>query len=255
MSNPRLPVELLDHVADYLHGRKEALRNCCLVSKSWIPRARKHLFADIRFNTRAVQESWKEMFPDPSISPAHYTKTLLIDCSHIVTAADAEARSWIRGFSCVVHLRVYIRGLYSYESVAPLVPLHGFSPIVKSLRMEAIALPSSQMFDFILSFPLLEDLAVINSVSYGSPTPIHPSNPPKFTGSLELMMAVMGSIARQFLSLPGGLHFRKLVLMWTCEEHVPLTSALVERCSHTLESLDITCYAFGTPIRRLSPYG
>ena len=51
MSNSHLPAEMLDHVVDHLHDARDALRNCCLVSKSWVPRARKHLFADIWFPT------------------------------------------------------------------------------------------------------------------------------------------------------------------------------------------------------------
>ena len=253
MSNTHLPVELLDHVVDHLHGREGALRNCCLVSKSWMPRARKHLFADIRFNTEEDLDSWKKKFPDPSISPGHYTKTLLIDCPHIFASADVEAGGWIRGFSRVVHFGVDTRGLYFHHSHAPLVSFHGFSPLVKSLRVQFVTIPSSQIFDFILSFPLLEDLAVFKGGSDGSPTVDRLPNPPKFTGSLELIVTRMRPIVRQLLSLSSGIHFRKLVLGWTCDGDVLSTSALIERCSHTLESLDITCYAFGTPVQQLFP--
>ena len=80
--------------------RKRRTRNCCLVSESWVPRTRKHLFASIRFLTVKNLQSWKKAFPDPSTSPAHYTKTLLTDC------ADVEVGSWIGGFSQVVHLEL-----------------------------------------------------------------------------------------------------------------------------------------------------
>jgi hypothetical protein len=43
ISVSRLPAEMLDHVVDHLYDTEDALRNCCLVSKSWIPRTRKHL--------------------------------------------------------------------------------------------------------------------------------------------------------------------------------------------------------------------
>jgi len=107
MSNLRLPTEILDHVVDLLRDTENALRNCCLVSKSWIPRTRKHLFTDVDFLTEKQLESWKEAFPDPSTSPAHHTKALFIACPCIrVAVADAKAGGWIRGFSCVVHLKV-----------------------------------------------------------------------------------------------------------------------------------------------------
>jgi len=102
-----LPPELLDHIVDLLHDSKTTLRNCCLVSKQWIPRTRKHLFADIRFDTEKKLERWKEMFPDPSTSPGHYTVTLLVDYLRVTAAdADAESGGWIRGFSRVVYLKV-----------------------------------------------------------------------------------------------------------------------------------------------------
>ena len=47
MSHPHLSPELLDLVVDFLPGSRGTLKSCCLVSKPWIPRARKRLFADI----------------------------------------------------------------------------------------------------------------------------------------------------------------------------------------------------------------
>ena len=61
--NPDLPPELLDHIVDFLHDNQTALRNCCLVSKSWIPRARKYLFAAIEFHREETLKSWRETFP------------------------------------------------------------------------------------------------------------------------------------------------------------------------------------------------
>jgi len=90
MSTPRLPPELLDHIVYLVCDSQVVLRNCCLISKSWIPPTRRHLFADIRFGNAQRLRSRKETFPDPSTSPAHYTKTLIIDCIQVVTIADAE---------------------------------------------------------------------------------------------------------------------------------------------------------------------
>ena len=259
MSNPRLLPELLDQVADYLHDTDDALRNCCLVSKSWIPRARKHLFANIQFDTKENLWSWKETFRDPSTSPAHYAKTLQIHCLSFVTAADAETGSWIRGFSRLVHLKLE----HHYNLRVSLLPIHGLSLIVKSLHVEFLALPSSQVFDLVLSFPLLEDLTVVSSSipvtgdddrSGGLPTVVQPSAPSMFTGSLNLLTcAGTEPIARRLLNIPAGIHFRYLTLTWVREEDISLTSALVERCSHTLESLDITCEPRGTLVRYLCP--
>ena len=257
MSSPHLPPELLDHIVDILHHKRKALRNCCLASQSWVSRTRKHLFAYISFETEGDLESWKKTFPDPSTSPAHYVKTLSIECSHVVTAADAEPGRWIRELSQVEYLEVRSQRAYEEEAGASFLPLHGFSPIIKSLYVDITFLPSSQIFDLVLSFPLLEDLTVINAYdasvnnddfSDELPTVVPPSNPPIFTGSLELSRGGTKPIARRLLSLPSGIHFRRLGLMQFHEEDIPLTTKLVEECSHTLESLDITCSLYGTSI-------
>ena len=241
MSTPHLPAELLDHVVDHLHDTKDALRNCCLVSKSWIPRTRKHLFASILFALEEDLESWKETFPNPSTSPGHYTEILIVRCFQIVAVADAEPGGWIRAFSHVVHLEL---GEYDSWRVS-LLPFRGFSPLVKSLHLDFDIPPLA--LGLILSFPLLEDLAINfqatepadGKSSNGLPTAIQPPNPPVFTGSLKLVTMGTPSVIRQLLALPSGIHFRKFVVVL---EHgdISLITALVERCSHTLESLDIT---------------
>ncbi|KAF9645264.1 hypothetical protein BDM02DRAFT_3073690, partial [Thelephora ganbajun] len=52
MSSPHqshLPPEILDYIVDLLHDEPETLKQCCLVSKSWVSRTRKHLFANVEF--------------------------------------------------------------------------------------------------------------------------------------------------------------------------------------------------------------
>ena len=267
MSNPHLPQELLDHIVNLLHDTKHALRNCCLVSKSWIPRTRKHLFTDIRFYIEKDLRLWKETFPDPSTSPAHYAKTLVFGCSHLVTTADAEPGSWITGFSGVVNLEMANHRIPSRALADGFAPFQGFSSTIKSLRMDFLYLPSPQSSDLILSFPLLEDLIVfvygevVTHEGDGSDEPStiiqrQPSSSPSFAGSLELSLeGGMKPIACRLLSLPGGIHFRRLTLDWRHEEDRMLATALVEECSHTLESLDITHIIYCALIWHLHPRG
>ena len=82
MSYSQLPTELLDHIVDFLHDTKHALRNYFLVSKSWVPRTRKHPFStDVKFVTSRSLQSWRKALPDPSTSPG-CAKIPLIDCPH-----------------------------------------------------------------------------------------------------------------------------------------------------------------------------
>jgi hypothetical protein len=261
MSELPLPADVLDYVTDHLHDKPETLKRCCLVSKSWIPRARKHLFADIMFYTAENLQSWKETFPDLSTSPTRYAKNLFVGCPEVVTAADAEAGGWITGFSCVASLKVGTPRLGTGPP-SSLVPFHRFSPALKSLDVGFTVVPLPQIFDLILSFPLLEDLTVMTShdtsMADGSGsdwllTTIQPSTPPLLTGSLELYLhGGMELAIRRLLSLPGGIHFRKLGWPWVCEEDPLAITGLVEGCAHTLESLNIAELS-GASIRHLLP--
>jgi hypothetical protein len=259
-----LPAETLDHIIGYLHNTPDALRNCCLVSKSWIPRTRKHLFADIKFSTEESLESWEEMFPDPSASPARYAKTLSIECAEAVIAADAEEGGWLRGFSRIARLEVESITPYP-ESEFSLVPFHEISPVLKSLDVNIPHLPSAHIFDLVLSFPLLEDLAVMinqtmvddddDSEEVETPTATQSLTPRIFTGTLELYLIVgIKPITRRLLSLPGGIHFRELILTWPNEENFWLITPVVEECFHTLESLEIIWDLRGTFGQHLCPH-
>jgi hypothetical protein len=259
MSNPHLPAEILDHVVDHLYDMRDALNSCCLVSKSWIPRTRKHLFTDVMFYTIKLLQTWKEMFPDPSTSPGCYAKLLFVGNSEVVTVADAEAGGWITGFSRVV--RLVVSSVHD-ESKTPFVPFHGFSPVIKSLSVFTPTLLPPPILSFILSFPLLEDLSVIRSRDapiYDDDsdrllTTTQPSNPPTFTGTLELRLGRgMRHFIHRLLFLPGGIHFRGLTLTWIHERDHLLTMALVEGCSHTLRSLEISYKLHGTSVRHLRP--
>ena len=239
------------------------LKNCCLVSKSWTPRARKHLFADITFRSADDLKSWKETFPNPLASPAYHTYILSVHCVRAVTTADAGPGGWLTGFSSVVYLETWDHEVTPGESMISLVPFHRFSPVLKYLRLTSAFLPPSRVFNFILSFPHLEGLTVTtyqraltddNDGSDGSSTIAQPWNPPAFTGYLDLLiMGGMKPIARRLLSLSGGFNFWKLNLTCFHEEDFSLAMALVERCSRTLKSFSITCDLFGTFVLRLHP--
>ena len=124
--------------------------------------------------------------------------------------------------------------------------------IVKSLLVKHASFPPSQFLDLILSFPLLEDLSVtdcsylplpvkLSGGSGGPSTFTQPSSLSAFTGTLELCMGGgTKPIAHRLLSLSGGIHFQKLTLESFHVEDIPLLIALVEKCSHTVESLEIT---------------
>ena len=109
-SSSYLPPETLDYIVDLLHDESSALNECCLVSKSWIPRTRRHLFAHIQFYSADDLKSWKKTFPDPAKSPAYRTHTLFIGCVQFIEEGDAEEDGWIQAFSRVEQLVVNCPG-------------------------------------------------------------------------------------------------------------------------------------------------
>jgi len=203
MPNAYLPPEILDCTIDFLHDEPKILKHCCLVSKSWVPRTRIHLFANIKFRSVSDLESWKDTFPDVTNSPACQTHTLFVGCPRHVVVADAEEGGWIRAFSGVKRLDVDNDGWFLRASDVSLAPFYKFSPVLKLLRISPILLPFPQVFDLILSFPLLEDLTLegreesrFNDDDPHESWTVVPSASPVFTGSLDFhILGGAGNVA------------------------------------------------------------
>ena len=106
MSDLRFPPEIWDHIVDFLHDQPETLKQCCLVSKSWVPRTRTHLFGEIAFSYHNNVNAWKETFPDPANSPAHYTHSLSLRSKEVIIVVSWQWDYWIRMFHNVVGLRL-----------------------------------------------------------------------------------------------------------------------------------------------------
>ena len=115
MPGLRLPQEITDLIVDLLHNEPRTLKQCCIVSKSWIPRARRHLFRWIEFDCPAQVDAWKATFPDLANSPGHHARSLSVSCLEVFTIADAGEGSWIQAFSNVVQLRVLDSGTRNFR--------------------------------------------------------------------------------------------------------------------------------------------
>ena len=235
-----LPQEILDLIVDLLREEPDSLRACCLVSKQWVHRTRKHLFAHVEFPMPYHIKRWVKTFPDPSDSPARYAHSLSIRGAPVVTPVDMGAvDGWIHVFSGIVQLHVNMCGFNSGGKIS-LVPWRGLSPTLKSLRLTyGPSTLSSEIFGFVCSFPLIEDLALDTSDKHEVDRWNVPSTSPKFTGCLDLkLLGGIRLVVRRLLELPGGLHFSKILAMWFIED-VESMMDLVSKCPDTLESLRI----------------
>jgi len=248
-----LPPETLDLIVNHLGDEPTALKMCCLVSKSWVPRSRRNLFAHVTFDAhRSLIESWMKAFPNPSNSPAHYTRTLTIRGLQLVNAVGTDAGRWIRAFHSVVHLHVYTLDsaeTWGDDYQVSLAPFHGLSPGVRSLHLHSVSLPPSEIFGLLCSFSLLENFT---SLAFGGMEGTDewaaPLASPRLTGSLELCSVVKGisSTTRRLLDLPNGLRFTKITVLCFSREDFESTTDLVSGCSDTLESLSVISHLEGT---------
>jgi hypothetical protein len=187
MSEPSLPPEMLDLVLDHLYGQRATLKACCAVSKSWVPRARRNLFFDIEFPSESSIKLWMKTFPDPSTSPAHYTRILTLHGLSAVAAAGTHACAWVRAFRHIVDFRMF--SVQWNDSRVSLFPKRGFSPTLKSLYLSRSCIPPSEILNFICSFPLLKDLKLFFlSAWHGTVTGewSAPSTSPELTGPLHV---------------------------------------------------------------------
>lgn len=205
------------------------------ISKWWVPRARRHLFARIQFTDESPVESWVKAFPDPSNSPAHHTHDLLIRGRSNPAAATTFAHPWVRAFCKIVSLT--LKTIAWDTKQISLVPLHALS--LKSFCLIHYSVSPSEIFSLICSFPSLEDLSLISiGVGEAGTSTLLPTSP-KFTGDLRLIMSSrMRYEIWQLLALPGGLHFADIRVGCLVEDLESVTS-LVSACSYTLESFTL----------------
>ena len=230
-----LPTELVDMIIDFLHDDSKALMQCCLTSKSFIDPTRTHLFKRVYFKEPDDLQAWKKCFPVPERSPSTFTKDLRFDCAERVE--DEVFTEWIRRFTNVVRLEVLVTRVYKSQDV--FAPFHNLFPHVKSLSMSTAGREPQQVFDFICSFPLLEDLHVVRAGHLCGTYNSSSWHRPKLTGTLVLGPGGGGFIG-PLLELPGGPRFREIVF-----DNPDLDRGfkkLVERCSDTLECIDIKYY-------------
>ena len=234
-----LPPELLDLIVDHLRDKPIALKSCCLISKSWIPRTRRHLFAHVDFRRPGSRvEAWMKAFPNPSNSPAHHTRNLRF----CYFASIAAASSCVHSFHRVVELQLNTRWPDSF--CTSLAQFKGFSPSLRSLHLSRISITLPEVLDLICSFPLLEDVRLNSVIVEGDTDQRHaPSTSPRLTGLLHLNDK-SHPVARIFLHLPDGFHFSKISVVYPNGD-AGSTVEVVLKCSDTLESLAVRYNSLG----------
>jgi hypothetical protein len=237
---PRTPQDLIDEVLDHLATDSDfkSLRSCALVSKSWVPSCRRHLFHTILFNSRSTAR-WVKTFPVPGESPAHYVRDLCFSLwgysgapqkvfDHVPWFINVEKMAWL--------------GHGGFRS--PWILSLGRLPqSLTSLTIETDPVTIVQIRDILAQLPNLDNLSLvgfIDAVERRALPGIGTVLRGRFGGRLRLVNGYAEEcVMNMLLEVPTGLHFTELHVRGVHESFLS-TVRLAEACGKTLVKLSYT---------------
>ena len=235
---PIIPLDIVDEILNHLAagvflGR---LRACALVSKSWIPSCRQHLFHTVRFDSKTVGR-WLKTFPVPEQSPAHYVRDLHIWAERYGWAPE----NFFEHTPRFINVRsIRISGLEK-DSVY-WIPLRWRLPeCITSLTIDSNEVTLLEIRDIMARLPNLDNLEL--------PGPLFPADRTellgigtvlrgRFGGRLRLRNVCYDSkdIVNMLLEIPTGLRFTEIGVD-CARQCLPSVVTLVESCCQTIAKL------------------
>ena len=236
---PRIPQEIVDEILDRLATDFDfrSLQSCALVSKSWIPSCRRHLFHTVLFTSKD-RARWLETFPVPEESPAHFVRDLHFSGVHDSAPERlVEHAPWFTNVE-----RVTLSGLGAVQR--PWLRLFRRLPrSVTSLSISAESTTLPRIRDVILQLPNLDDLSLSGSIVVADWRVIPGMGTilrGRFGGQLRLLKGLADDdIVNMLLEIPTGLYFSEVQICGTYERLLP-TVRLTEACGKALVKLSYT---------------
>ena len=245
---PRVPQEIADEILDHLSADPDSslsLQSCSLVSKSWVPSCRRHLFHTIVLAPMDMAR-WLEVFPAPKESPARHVRDLRFSIQEDPSVPEKffEYTQW---FSNAERMTFWADGLDQPLRISSSWQL---PQSVTSLTIgpEAMNTELMQIRNIMAQLPNLNDLSLSGSLGWGRAEVLHGIGTGlrgRFGGQLRLL----GGLAREdtlemLLEIPTGLHFTEVRIE---SMHGCLISAarLAEACSKTLVKLSYAVSFYG----------
>ena len=240
---PIIPQDIIDEILDHLatDAGFRSLRTCALVSKSWAPSCRRHLFHTIDFTSKNM-DRWLKTFPIPDQSPAHDVRDL---------------RIWIRRIpekllEHTVHFKNVHRVSLVGLGIAPgfqFPSLWRLPQSVTSLTIVAGAITLAEIRNIMAQLPNLDDLSlpgplgpVDRSELLGNGTDLRG----RFGGKLILRNVRYANryIVNMLLEIPTGLRFTE-VNIHCARESLHSIVTLVGACCKTIVKLSHTVNFYG----------
>ena len=249
---PRIPQDIIDEILDHLGAVSDywSLKSCALVSKSWVPSSRRHLFHTVLFTMVGVRR-WVKALPVPEESPARHVRDLRFSIGDYHGAPEefAEHILWFRNAETLTLLG---RGVF--QPLWRPSPWR-FPPSITSLAVRVDTVTLLQIRDIMEQLPNLDDLLLSGSllVVDGRRLPgAEPALMGRFGGKLRLSKGCPDDdVVDVLLEVPTGLHFAD-VQICGARECVLSTVRLAEACSMTLVKLSYTAPSFRKSLPILS---
>jgi len=234
---PRIPQDVIDEILDHLHTDSGAkhLRVCALVSKSWLPSCRRHLFHTTAFTMTSVR-GWLKTFPVPEESPAYYVRDLCVwvGGGHRVPEKFFEYTPWFTNLE-----KISLLG----HGGLPLLrrpSLWKLPQPVTSLTIDTSTVTLVHVRDVMARLPNLDNLSLsglLIPVAKGVLPGIGETVRGRFGGRLLLRGGYTRKDTVSMLSeIPSGLHFTEVEISCT-RDRLPSVTRLIEACSKTLVEL------------------
>ena len=234
---PGIPQEIIDEILDHLaiDSDSRSLRSCALVSKSWVPSSRRHLFHTVTFTPGAFPK-WLKTFPVPGESPAHHVRDLIFSPWGQSAVPPKKLLEYIPWFTNVEKMSlsdVEVQSLLEAPSSWKL------PQSVTSLTISTIIVDLSQIRDIMLQLPNLDNLSLLGPtrVVRGTIQGMGAALSGSFCGKLRLLDGCAHEdVMNMLLEVPTGLRFAEVQIRgW----NIRLLSAvrLVEACSKALVKL------------------
>ena len=237
---PRLPQELLDKIMDHLADDSISLRRCSTAARALVPSCRRHLFKLVVFRPHNLP-TWKITFPDPSTSPAAYTREMRI---HLASDTPTQLAEYMPYFSNVRDLTLIGGRCENREWVSSIGRL---PTSISSLTMKFVSVTNFQVLEIMEQLPNLDDFSLCTFKGAGFSAEAGEILKGRYSGKLDLLLMedFHASIARSLLKAPEGLGFRNIKAFCNTGDDFPVYVDLVAACQDTLSELDISVSAEG----------
>ena len=213
-----------------------------------MPSCRRHLFRRVVFRPHNLP-AWRSTFPNPSTTPAAYTREIRI---HLVLDMPTELAEYMPYFSNVHHLTL-IGGRFETRQWTSSI---GRLPAsIRSLTMKFVSVANDQVLEIMGQLPNLDDLSLCTFKGTGFPDAVGEILRGRYDGKLELLLMddFHASVVRSLLEAPEGLGFKNVKAFCNSEDDFPVYADLVAACQDTLTDLDISVSAEGNIFSRTVP--